>query len=67
MLTSPHECELCTHHISSLTAPGLYLAEWLQLIYNGPHFLQKNCLEEFSGYGPAYDVPPLCPSKHFPL
>ena len=30
MFTSPHECGLCTHHIGSLTDPGLlYLAEWL--------------------------------------
>ena len=30
MLTSPHECGLCTHHIRSSTGPGLlHLAEWL--------------------------------------
>ena len=30
MFTSPHECGPCTHHISSLTAPGLHMAKWLQ-------------------------------------
>ena len=49
MFTSPHECGLCTHHISSLTDAGL-----VGCSIKGPHFLQKNPPVEISGYGPAY-------------
>ena len=48
MFTSPHECGLCTHHISSLTDPGL-----VGCSRKGPHFLQKNPPTEIFGYGPA--------------
>ena len=48
MFTSLHECGLCTHHISSLTDPGL-----VDCSRKGPHFLQKNPPAEMSGYGPA--------------
>ena len=47
MFTSPHECGLCTHHISSSTDPGL-----VGCSRKGPHFLQKNPPAEISGYGP---------------
>ena len=43
MFTSPHECGLCTHHINSSIAPGLYLAAEAK----GPQFLQKNPRQEF--------------------
>ena len=51
MFTSPRECGLCTHHISSLTDPGL-----VGCSRKGPHFLQKNPPAEISGYGPVESV-----------
>ena len=47
MFTSPHECGLCTHHISSSFAPGLYLAAEAK----GPQFLQKNPQQKFLAMG----------------
>ena len=49
MFTSPHECGLCTYHVSSSIASGLYLAAEAK----GPQFLQKNPPAEISGYGSA--------------
>ena len=43
MFTSPHECGLCTHHISSSIAPGLYLTAEAKV----PQFLQKNPPQKF--------------------
>ena len=49
MFTSPHECGLyiCTHHISSYTAPGL--VGWSKKVHI---CFKKNPPAEFSGYGP---------------
>ena len=51
MFTSPHECGLCTHQISSSTNPRL-----VGCSRKGPHFLQKNPPAEISGYGPEHPI-----------
>ena len=47
MFTSPHECGLCAHHISSLTAPKL--VGWSKKVHIS---FKNNPPAEFSGYGP---------------
>ena len=47
MLTSPHKCVVCTHCLSSSTAPGLCLATKVHFSYKEPLVVYV-----FSTYGP---------------